>query len=97
MPSLPGFAQIFASATARIVSDELVVASPLYDTVAVFENVPAAVVLTVIVIGADVAAAPIVPMLQVTGPAPAHPVCETNAVPAGMFSAMITLLIAAFV
>src|SRR5437588_655663 len=89
-PSLPGVAQTLASASVRSVSEELDVARPLYDTVATFETVPAAFAMTVIVIGADVAPAASVPMLQVTGPVPAQPVCDTNVAFAGMASVMVT-------
>src|SRR4051812_32893890 len=89
-PSFPGVAQIFASASVRTVSEELDVASPLYETVATFETVPAAFAMTVIVIGAEVAPAASVPMLQVTGPVPAQPVWDTNVEFAGMASVIVT-------
>src|SRR5260370_41830134 len=91
-PSLPGVAQTFPSATVFNVSEELTVARPLYETVATFEIVPAAVGTTVMVTGAEVAPAASVPRLHVTGPVPEPPVCETNAAPAGMASGIVTVL-----
>src|SRR5438270_14100954 len=89
-PSLPGVAQTFASASVRTVSEELDVARPLYETVAKFETVPGAFAMTVIVIGGEVAPAASVPMLHVTGPVPAQPLCEMNVEFAGMASVIVT-------
>src|SRR5437660_12650834 len=91
-PSLPGVAQIFASASVRTVSELFTAAEPLKATVATFEIVPAAVGSTVMVIGAEVAPAASAPMLHETGPAPPQPVCETKFAPAGMASVMVTLV-----
>src|SRR6266540_6222005 len=96
-PSLPGLAQIFCSASVLTVAEELAAVAPVHETVATFEIVPAAVGRTVMVIGADVAAAASEPMLQVTGPVPAQPVCETKFAPAGMASVTVTLLMVALV
>src|SRR5258708_5823851 len=91
-PSLPGVAQTFPSATVLNVSEELNVARPLYETVATFEIVPAAVGTTVMVTGAEVAPAASVPRLHVTGPVPEQPVCETNAEPAGVASVVVAVV-----
>src|SRR5437660_1046514 len=96
-PSLPGLAQTFCSASVRMVSEEFGVAPPFHVIVATLAIVPAAVGRTVTVIGADVAAAASEPMLHVTGPAPAQPLCETKFAPAGMASVMVTLLMVALV
>src|SRR5947209_2673013 len=93
-PSLPGVAQTRPSTTELTVSDTFDVALPLNATLAVFDTGPAAVAIAVTVIGADVAPAASVPMLQLTGPVPAQPVCETNTVPAGIGSVMVTLVAA---
>src|SRR5258708_33069973 len=82
-PSLPGVAQTFPSATVFNVSEELTVARPLYETVATFEIVPAAVGTTVMVTGAEGAPAAGVPSLHASGPVPEEAGCETNAAPAG--------------
>src|SRR5207247_7785636 len=96
-PSLPGVAQTFCSARVLIVSEEFGVAAPVQVTVARLEIVPAAVGRTVMVIGPEVAPAASDPMLQVTGPVPAQPVCETKFAPAGMASLTVTLLTVALV
>src|ERR1700692_1594825 len=91
-PSLPGVAQILASVSVLIVSEELVFALPFQATVATLEMVPAVLATTVIVIGADVAPAAKEPMLQLTGPVPPQPVCDTNVEPTGIASVMVTVL-----
>src|SRR5439155_13950066 len=96
-PSLPGLAHTFCSATVRMGSDELGVAAPVQVTVALFEISPGVVGRTVMVIGPEVAPAASEPMLQVTGPVPAQPLCETKFAPAGMVSLMVTVVIVAFV
>src|SRR5258707_1249681 len=91
-PSLPGVAQILASVSVLIVSEELDLTLPFQTTVATLEIVPAALAMTVIVIGADVAPAASEPILQVTGPTPPQPVCDTNVAPAGIASVIVTVL-----
>src|SRR5438067_680984 len=90
-PSFPGVAQTFASASVRTSSEEFVAVRPFHDTVATFVMEPAAVGSTVTAIGAEVAPAASVPMLHVTGPLPAQPLCETKLAPAGMASVTVTL------
>src|SRR5437763_7124220 len=95
--SLPGLAQIFCSATVLTLSEELAVAPPVYVTVATFEIDPAVFGTTVTVMGAEDAPAARDPMLQVTGPTPAQPVCETKEAPIGVASVIVTLLTVAIV
>src|ERR1041385_4133037 len=91
-PSFPGVAHTFASESVRMGSESFVAAWPFHATVATFVIEPAVVGSTVIVIGADVAPAARLPMLHVTGPEPAQPVCETKFAPAGTASVTMTLL-----
>src|SRR5512146_2951824 len=72
-------------------------ARPFHETVAVFVIAPADDGRMVTVMAADAAPLASEPMLHVTGPVPAQPVCETNVAPAVIALVIVTLLTVAAV